>query len=57
MEIKPSRLTKFLQWGERQGFIVQAVVVLPAALTVGVLVLFSKKLVRKSGIGGGNGTT
>ena len=50
MEIKPSRLTKFLQWGEQQSPLVQATIVTPVAVFIGLPLLFIKKLARKCAI-------
>lgn len=46
MEIKASRLTKFLQWGERRVFIIQAVVVVPIAAAWILLKVTIRKLNR-----------
>ena len=41
--MEASKLTKFLQWGERQSFPVQAVVVLPAAIiSVAIIIPFKR---------------
>lgn len=44
--MEPSRLTKFLEWGERQRFVVQVVIVLPLATLVGIPTLCAKKYTR-----------
>lgn len=47
-EIKPSKLTKFLQWGGRQCFIVRLVIVLPAAIVAVAIILPFKRLKRRA---------
>ena len=45
--MKKSKLTKLLQWGERQRFIVQVAVIIPVAILVGIPIILSKRLARK----------